>query len=143
MVKKFVKTINPIEQKLIDNFWPGSLTIVFDKSDIVPNILTSNLNTVGIRMPDNKICLEILENFGSPLAMSSANISDELPDSNLDSILKDFNNKVSFIINNRDNIENIPSTIVRVEDNKIKILRKGIISIDDIKKCFGGNIDVR
>lgn len=143
MINKFVKNINNIEQTLINNFWPGALTIIFDKSDLVPNILTSNLSTIGIRMPNNKICLDIIDAYGTPIAMSSANISNNLPDNNLDSILTDFNNKVSFIIN--DNILNneVPSTIVRVENNSIKILREGSITINDIKKCFGGNINVR
>lgn len=143
MVNKFVKNINPIEQKLMENFWPGALTIIFDKSDIAPDILTAGLNTIGIRMPDNKVCLEIIEKYGSPLAMSSANIADEAPDFDLNSLLSDFNNKVSFIINSENLSKCIPSTIVKVEDNNIKILRKGSISIEDIEKCFGGNIDVR
>lgn len=143
MINNFVKNINPIEQKLIENFWPGKLTIIFDKSDIVPDLLTSGFSTVGIRMPNNKMCLDIIEKFGKPIAMSSANISDEIPDNNLKSLLLDFDNKVSFIINDNNINQNIPSTIVRVEGNCIKLIRKGIISVDDIKNCFGGNIDVR
>ena len=139
MVKKFVKKINPIEQKLIDNFWPGGLTIIFDKSNIVPDILTSNLGTIGIRMPNNKTCLNIIETFGHPLAMSSANIADMPPDTNLENLLLDFNNKLDFIITTDKTINNIPSTIVKVENNKIKLIREGSISIDEIHKCLGGN----
>lgn len=139
MVKKSVKGINPIEQKLIDNFWPGSLTIVFNKSNIVPDILTSNLDTIGIRMPNNKICLDIIETLGHPLAMSSANIADMPPDTNLENLLIDFNNKVDFIINSDKDINNMPSTIIKVENNEIKLIREGSISIDEIHKCLGGN----
>ena len=139
MVKKFVKEISPIEQKLIDNFWPGSLTIVFDKSNIVPDILTSNLNTIGVRMPNNKICLDIIETFGHPLAMSSANIADMPPNTNLENLLIDFNNKVDFIIANDQGINNIPSTIIKVKNNEIKLIREGSISIKEIHKCLGGN----
>lgn len=143
MVKKLVKDINKIEEKLIENFWPGSLTIVFNKSNIVPDLLTSNLDTVGIRMPNNKLCLELIKTVGKPVATSSANLSDESPTSDLTNFLKDFNDKVSFIIHNEDLNKNIPSTIVRVENNEIKILREGIITIKDIQNCFGGNINVR
>lgn len=143
MVNKFVKNINEIEQKLIQEFWPGALTIIFNKSDIVPDLLTSGLGTIGIRMPDSKICLEIINKFGNPLAMSSANISSKSPDADLKSLVEDFNNKVSFIITDDSLDKGIPSTIVRVENNEIKILRNGSIKKNDIAKCFGGKINVR
>lgn len=99
MVEKLVEDINPIEQKLMDLFWPGSLTIVFNKSKIVPDLLTSNLDTVGIRMPNNNICLNLINKLGTPLATSSANISDETPAISIDNkLINDFNNKISFII---------------------------------------------
>ena len=140
MVKKFTKNINSIEQKLMETFWPGDLTIIFNKSDIVPDLLTSGLDTVGIRMPNNKICLDIITKLGNPIAMSSANISNELPDNNINNLLKDFNNKVSFIINSGDLKAGTPSTIVKVENNNIKLIREGKISLYDINKCIGGNI---
>lgn len=143
MVHKYVKNINPIEEKLMNSFWPGALTIIFNKSDIVPDLLTSGLNTIGIRMPNNKICLEIIDKFGKPLAVSSANMTSKTPNFELKGLLEDFDNKVSFIINDENLNKSIPSTIVRVENNEIKILRKGIISKEDIQKCFGGNINVR
>lgn len=144
MAKKFIKKVNSIEEKLMKNFWPGSLTIVFNKSDIVPDLLTSNLNTIGIRMPNNKLCLDIINKFGNPIAMSSANISDNSPDMDLNSLLIDFDNKVDFIVSNEEqNNNNIPSTIVRVVNNEIRVLREGSITKENIVKCFGGNINVR
>ena len=143
MINKFVKNVNHIEQKLMENFWPGALTIIFDKTDIVPELLTAGLNTVGIRMPDNKICLELINKLGTPLATSSANISGKTPYTKIDNnIINSFNNKVDFIIDNGETY-NIPSTIVRVENDEIRILREGSITKNDILKCFGGNINVR
>lgn len=143
MINKFVKNINHVERKLMENFWPGALTIIFNKSEIVPTLLTAGLDTVGIRMPDNKICLELINKLGTPLATSSANISGEIPATNINNIIKDtFNNKIDFIIDDGETY-NIPSTIVRVENNEIRILRKGSITKKDILKCFGGNINVR
>ena len=140
MVKKFTKNINNIEQKLMEQFWPGDLTIIFNKSSIVPNLLTSGLDTIGIRMPNNKICLDIITRLRNPIAMSSANISNELPDSNIENLLRDFDNKVSFIINSGDLKAGTPSTIVKVENNNIKLIREGKISLNDINKCIGGKI---
>ena len=99
MVNNLVKDINPIEQKLMDIFWPGNLTIVFNKSKIIPDLLTSNLNTVGIRMPNNKICLDLIDKLGAPIATSSANIADEAPATSIDDkLINDFSSKVGFII---------------------------------------------
>ena len=135
MVKKFVKEISDIELKLMEHFWPRDLTIIFNKPDIVPDLLTSGLDTVGIRMPNNKICLDIINSLGNPIAMSSANISNELPNSNIESLLHNFNNKVSFIIDSSDLKSGIPSTIIKVENNNIKLIREGKISLDNINKC--------
>lgn len=143
MINNFVKSINPIEKKLIETFWPGSLTIVFDKTNLVPDILTSNLSTVGIRMPNNKISLELINKYGSPLATTSANLSDENPALSINEKLKqDFRNTVDFILDSGE-INGKPSTIVRVDNNEIIILRNGSITKSDIQKCFGGNINVR
>ena len=144
MLNNLITMINPIEKKLIDNFWPGSLTIIFNKSQLVPNLLTSGLSTIGIRMPNNKLCLELINEFGSPIAASSANISDMPPSNDINQLSKDFNSKISFILaNDQAQTSYIPSTIVKVENNEIKILRKGSVSKSDIEKCFGGNIHVR
>lgn len=143
MVNKFVKSINHIEKKLIECFWPGALTIIFDKANLVPDILTAGLSTIGIRMPNNKVCLKLINAFGAPIATTSANLSDETPALSVSDKLKhDFNNTVDFIIDSGET-DGVPSTIVRVENNEIKILRKGSITKSDIQKCFGGNINVR
>ncbi len=139
MVKAYVKEIHPIEQKLMENFWPGDLTIIFDKSENVPDLLTSNQSTVGIRMPNNQICLDIIDKLGAPLAMSSANISNNQPDCSLSELLLDFNEKVDFILEDGE-LKGVPSTIVKVENERLKILREGNISTNDIYKCLGGNI---
>lgn len=136
MLNRFVRNINDLEKKLIDNFWPGALTIIFDKSDIVPTILNSNLTTVGVRMPANKTCLELINTLNTPIATSSANITNESPANEInEKLLNDFNNKINFIID-EGYINGIPSTIIRVEGNKIHMLREGAISLDDIMKII-------
>ncbi len=137
MLKDFVLSINSIEKRLMDEFWPGALTIVFKKSKSVPDILTSNLPTVGIRMPNNKVCLELINCFGSPIATSSANISNKDPYIDInDDIINDFKDNADFIINSGKIYSGIPSTIVEVKDDYIEILRTGSISKEDILRCF-------
>ena len=138
MVQKFTAQIHPIEQKLMDTFWPGPLTIIFSKSKIVPERLTAGLDTIGIRMPQHPLCLDLLHHYQAPLAVSSANLSNQSPDDDLDSLLKDFNHKVAFIVNAGKLEGGIPSTIVRVENDRIHIMREGSITMHEIQECIGG-----
>lgn len=137
MIYNFIKDINPIEKILIDNFWPGPFTIIFNKTNLVPDILTSGLSTVGIRMPNNKVCLDLINKLGSPIATSSANISNERPTSVIDeNLIKNFENNVDFILDSGKIDGGIPSTIVKVEENKINILREGPISFNDVMEVI-------
>ena len=137
MIYKYVKNVSSIEETLINKFWPGPLTIIFNKTDLVPDLLTSGLNTVGIRMPNNKVCLDLIDIFGKPLATSSANISNEEPTNYInENLIKKFKNKVDFILDSGKIDSGISSTIIKVENNKINILREGPISFNDIMEVI-------
>ena len=60
MIERIAKDISPLEYELINNFFPGPLTIVLNRKEIVPNVVTANLDTVGIRMPENKIAHDLI-----------------------------------------------------------------------------------
>lgn len=137
MIYKYVKNVNSIEETLINKFWPGPLTIIFNKTDLVPDLLTAGLNTVGIRMPNNKVCLDLIDTLGKPLATSSANISNEKPTNYInENLIKKFKNKVDFILDSGKIDSGISSTIIKVESNKINILREGPISFNDIMEVI-------
>ena len=109
---------------------PGAVTIVLDKKENVPDILTSSLNTIGVRIPNNKIALEILKKFENPLATTSVNISGDLPGLEINDFVKEFENKVDIIIDGGKTKIGIASTIVKVDENsKINILREGSIKL--------------
>jgi len=144
MIENFVISINEIQKILINKFWPGPLSIIFKKSELVPDILTANLKTVGIRMPNNKLCLNLINKFGFPIATSSANISGKQPYIMINKdLIDDFKNHANFIIDDGKIEFGIPSTIVSIEENYVKILRNGSISKEDISKALGGKVDVR
>ena len=100
MINEIAKDITTVEYKLIEKFFPGPLTIVLKKKDIVPNILTPGIDTVGIRMPENEIALKLIEYAGVPIATSSCNISGKPSATNLQEIMKDFEGKVDYFIDN-------------------------------------------
>lgn len=142
MVNQVAKDITKIEQKLIEAFFPGPFTIILKKKDIVPDILTSNGKTVGIRMPENKIARKLVEYAGIPIAAPSANISGKQSGTNLKDILKDFNENVDCFIDGGNSKLKIGSTIVKVENEMPKILRQGSISKEQIEKVLGFTLNI-
>ena len=136
MVEKIAKNITEVEYKLMERFFPGPLTIILEKRDIVPDILTSNTNTIGIRMPSGEIAKKLIEFAGVPIATSSSNISGKPSGTNITDIKKDFEGKVDCFIDNGESELGIPSTVIRIIDNIPHILRQGAISEEEIRKVI-------
>ncbi len=134
MLRNLVTEVGPIEQKLIENFWPGPLTIVFNKKPIVPNIITAGLDTVAIRMPSNKIAHELIEMSGFPIAAPSANVSGKPSGTIIEDIIDELDGKVEYIIDGGKVDIGLESTVIRVVDNVVHILRPGKITPEDIQK---------
>lgn len=137
MINTYVTNISKLEKKIIQNFWPGPLTIIFKKSNLIPDELNSGLSTIGIRMPNNKICLDLINKLGRPIATSSANISNELPEFSITTaLLNNFKNNVDFILDAGKLDKVSPSTIIIVENDTVKLLREGPISLKDIMEVI-------
>ena len=134
MIDKIAKNITDIEYKIMKTFFPGPLTIILKKKEIVPNIVTAGLDYVGVRMPEGEIARKLVELTGVPLATPSANISGSPSGTNLDTIMKDFEGKVDLYIDGGESKLGLASTIVKVVDGEIKILREGSITKEEIKE---------
>ena len=132
MIEKLTKNITKKEYEIIEKFMPGPLTIILNKSDIVPNIVSANTNTIGIRIPNNEITRKLIELAGVPIAAPSANISGEQSETNLDNLMSIFKNEVDYYINGGECKIGTASTIVKVIDEKTYILREGIITKEQI-----------
>ena len=83
---------------LIDKFWPGPLTLVLKKKEIVPYIVTAGLDTVAVRMPNNKIALELINKLGKPIAAPSANSFSKLSPTKAEHVAKQLGDKVDLIL---------------------------------------------
>lgn len=136
MIKSIAQNITDKEMKIIEHFFPGPLTIILKKKDIIPDIVTAGGDTVGIRMPAGEIARKLVELSGVPIATPSANISGKKSGTNVESIIGDFENKVDYIIDNGDSILGISSTIVKIEDDNLIILREGSIKKEEIEKVI-------
>jgi len=136
MVDIIAKDIKEIERKIIDIFFPGPLTIILNKREIVPYIVTGGLDTVGIRMPSNKLAHDLIELASVPIAAPSANISGKPSGTNINDIFNELNDKVSCIVDGGQTDIGIESTVIRVIKNKVHILRPGKITKEDFEN-FG------
>lgn len=136
MVEKVACDITNMEYKLMEKFFPGPLTIILKKKSIVPDNLTNNTDTVGIRMPDNIIAKKLIEYANVPIATPSANISGRPSGTNIDTIINDFKDKVDYYIDGGESKLGIGSTIVKIENGYPVILRDGSISKKQILECL-------
>ncbi len=121
--------------RLAEKFWPGPLTIVLPKSKLVPDIVTSGLNTVGIRMPDNEIALKLIRAANCPIAAPSANKFGNLSPVSAEHVRKQLPN-VDCILDGGNTSVGIESTIVSIEGNVCTLLRPGVITIADIENAL-------
>lgn len=136
MIEKVAKDITPLEYAIIKEFFPGPLTIILQKKEIVPDIVTANGTTVGVRMPANEIALELIKKAGVPLATPSANISDKPSKTNIKDVMKDFPEGVDCFVDGGESSIGVASTIVQIIDGVPHILRQGTITEEQIKKLI-------
>ncbi len=122
---------------LTDKFWPGPLTLVLKKKNIVPYIVTSGLETVAVRMPDNKIALDLINKFGRPIAAPSANSFSKLSPTKAEHVVKQLGNKVDIILEGGKCNVGVESTIIEVTNSSQTLLRPGGIATEDIEKVIG------
>ncbi|MDD3437311.1 MAG: L-threonylcarbamoyladenylate synthase [Candidatus Gastranaerophilales bacterium] len=127
----YVKPLNDKAKELIDKHFPGALTLVSEKSEETPNYITSGFDTVGIRIPDNKVFQEICEATpGGVLATTSANLSNEPSAKTYEQAVENMGEKVDLIIEDFGQTANgTESTVASVLNNKVKILRQGILKV--------------
>lgn len=116
-------TPSAVEQKLIDTFMPGPITIILKKKPIIPNAVSAGLDTVGIRMPSNEIANKIISAAKVPIAAPSANISGKPSGTRVQDIRDELESKVSVLIDGGESEYGLESTVVKVVGDEPVILR--------------------
>ena len=134
MIKKYTSNISDVEWDLINHFLPGLVTIILKKNDLVNPLITSNSDYVGIRIPDNSELVEIIKKLGRPVISTSANISDSDVITRVDMISDELLSGIDYVYDGGE-INSLSSTIIRVVDGKLVILRRGELA-DEIESYF-------
>ena len=133
-ISSYVEEVTEEAQKLINEFWPGPLTLVLKKKDVIPEITSANLDTIGIRMTSNEIARKLVELSGTIITATSANISGGPSHDNIEGCIKDFNGKVNYIIGEEKKHIGIESTIVDCTVTPPVVLRSGAVTMEMLRK---------
>lgn len=136
-LKKLTGELDEKVMILAKRFWPGPLTMVLPKSDLVPDLVTSDLPTVGIRMPDHLVALELIRRAGCPIAAPSANKFGQLSPTTAAHVRKQLPH-IDYILDGGKTAVGIESTIVSVEADKCVVLRPGRITPEEIRAALPG-----
>lgn len=123
--------------KLIQVFWPGPLTLVLPKKDTVPDIVTAGNSTVAVRMPDNKIALNLISKSGFPIAAPSANSFGQLSPTEAIHVEEQLAGRIDMILDGGKCKVGVESTILYVADDHFELLRPGGISVEALEEYTG------
>ncbi len=139
-IGQLTRMLSPEIVALIENFWPGPLTLVLKKKEGVPDRTTGGLDTVAVRMPDSKAALELINVSGCPIAAPSANLSGSPSPTRADDVISDMDGRIDAIIRGEDCRVGIESTVVDMTGEVPVILRPGVITADNIEAAIGKKV---
>ena len=136
-VLNFVTEIHPALLKLAETFWPGPLTLLLPKKEIIPSLVTSGLDRVGVRVPNHYLTLDLLSQLNFPLAAPSANPFAYISPTTAMHVEKQLGTKIPYILDGGSCEVGLESTIVGEENGEIIIYRLGGLSVDEIETIVG------
>jgi L-threonylcarbamoyladenylate synthase len=137
MLDMVARDIPALAFKLMDVFWPGALTIILKRKDVLPYITTGGLDTVAVRMPDNEIALSLISEAGVPIAAPSANISGRPSPTKAEHVIKDMDGRIDAVITGGDCRLGVESTVIDLTVTLPALLRPGGLSLEEIIGCIG------
>jgi len=140
-LKDLVLEISDTTKKLMTAFWPGPLTLIFKKKKTLPPIITSDLDTVAIRMPNHPIALKLISKAKIPIAAPSANPFGYISPTTAQHVKEQIGNKIDLILDGGPCQVGIESTIIDATTPKLKVLRWGGLDIETIEKTIGQSIE--
>ena len=134
MARGIVAEWPPLAEELAAKWWPGPLTLVLPKRDVIPDIVTAGLPTVGVRMPDHPLALELIREAGVPIAAPSANKFTGISPTTAAHVREAFGDAVPVLDGGPTRV-GIESTVVAIENGKLKLLRPGMISLGELEQA--------
>lgn len=135
-VHRLVKKTTSKAEKLMKNFWPGPLTLIFKHSAIVPNVTVAGLNTIAIRMPNHNVALALLRESRCPIAAPSANLAGKPSPTTAKHVLDDLDGRIDAVLDAGPTPIGVESTVLDLTIMPPQILRPGGISYEKLKEIL-------
>jgi L-threonylcarbamoyladenylate synthase len=129
--------IPEIAKKMVEHFWPGPLTLVLPKTNVIPDLVTSGLSTVAVRVPNHPMTLELLGQLDFPLASPSANPFGYISPTSAQHVAEQLGDSIPYILDGGNCKVGIESTIVGFDQGQAVIYRPGGVSEEDLKEITG------
>ncbi|NQZ74859.1 MAG: threonylcarbamoyl-AMP synthase [Ekhidna sp.] len=136
-VQRIVKKIPHQAKILAEAFWPGPLTFLLDKQELVPDLLTSGLSRVAVRIPRHPIARELLSTLSFPLAAPSANPFGYVSPTSAQHVQAQLGDRLSYILDGGSSEVGVESTIVGFEEDEVVVYRLGGTKVEDIEALVG------
>ena len=136
-IESFVEEIPSLARQLMNSFWPGPVTILLRKKSIIPDLVTSGLDSVAVRIPNHPLTLSLLEQLNFPLAAPSANPFGYVSPTEARHVDAQLGDRVSYILDGGTCHVGVESTIVSFLDKKPRVLRLGGLAIEKIEEVIG------
>lgn len=136
-IYSLVKSVPEIAEKILDALSPGPITIILEKSEIVPDVVTAGGTTVAIRIPENEIARELIKKAGVPVAAPSANTSGRPSPTKAEHVLEDLGDAVDFVIDGGSCRVGLESTVLDLTVAPPKILRPGGVTHEELTALIG------
>lgn len=136
-IYEFTRQIPEQALKLLLAFAPGPLTVILEKNDLIPDLVSSGLPTIGVRIPNHPLTLELLGQLAFPLAAPSANPFGYISPTTADHVLQGLGDAVSYVLDGGPCSVGVESTIVGFQDGQAVIYRKGGLAVEAIEAVIG------
>jgi len=132
-----------IVEALMARFWPGPLTLVLPRRSIVPDIVTSGLETVAVRMSAHPVFRAVIEHFGLPLAAPSANRFGRISPTTVEHVQSELEGRIPLIVDGGPTEHGVESTILKIEGGELQMLRAGPVTPEDLGGVFHALCEAR
>ncbi len=136
-VYKLAEQVSIKAERLMNQFWPGPLTLVFSRYSAIPDVTTAGLETVAVRMPKHKVALALIKASSTPIAAPSANIAGRPSPTTAKHVLDDLNGRIDAILDSGATDIGVESTVLDINVEPPMLLRPGGTSLEALQKSIG------
>ncbi len=136
-VDSVASEVSEAGKRLIEEFFPGPLTLILKKNANVPGIVSADQQNIAVRMPDHKVALEMIWEFGGPIIASSANISGGVEPRTAADAVAQIGDSVEIVLDAGPVRLGVASTVIDVTSSPARLLREGALPVEDIERIIG------